>query len=276
MPDSAEQVPVIAVASGKGGVGKTTVAVNLALALTAQGLRTGLVDADLYGPDVPRMMGLRRQAEARHVTLFARPGAPDARLQTVSQHGVQLASAAFLLGENQGLGITGGIAQLLVRRLLADTQWDGLDYLVVDLPPGTADIQQFVFALSDQALSGRALYVLVVVTPQVMAHQDARRLIAHLKPRRAAAAARTDVAGVENMSGQVCPGCGQTTPLFPSAPDEDSIWGLIPKLASIPFSYQAARDADEGRPVMVTGAVPEQVAAYQLIAEQVRKRLADL
>jgi NUBPL iron-transfer P-loop NTPase len=83
-------------------------------------------------------------------------------------------------------------------------------------------------------------------------------------------------AGVENMSGQVCPGCGQTTPLFPSASDEDSIWSLIPKLASIPFSYQAARDADDGRPVMVTGAVPEQVTAYQLVAEQVRKRLADL
>src|ERR1700728_3856327 len=116
MPDSAEQVPVIAIASGKGGVGKTTVAVNLALALTAQGQRVGLVDADLYGPDVPRMMGLRRRAEAGHVTLFARPGAPDSRLQTVSQHGVQLASAAFLLGENQGLGITGGIAQLLTRR----------------------------------------------------------------------------------------------------------------------------------------------------------------
>ena len=271
MPDSPEHLPVIAIASGKGGVGKTTVAVNLALALTAQGPRVGLVDADLYGPDVPRMMGLRRQAEADHVTLFARPGAASSRLQTVSQHGVQLASAAFLLGENQGLGITGGIAQLLVRRLLGDTEWDGLDYLVIDLPPGTADIQQFVFALS-----GRPLYVLVVVTPQVIAHQDARRLIAHLAPRRSVAAASTHVAGVENMSGQVCPDCGQTTPLYPSAPDEDSIWALIPKLASIPFSYQAARDADDGRPVMVTGAVPEQVAAYQLIAGQVRQGLADL
>ena len=271
MPDSPEHVPVIAIASGKGGVGKTTVAVNLALALTAQGSRVGLVDADLYGPDVPRMMGLRRQAEAGYVTLFARPGAVSSRLQTVSQHGVQLASAAFLLGENQGLGITGGIAQLLVRRLLGDTEWDGLDYLVIDLPPGTADIQQFVFALS-----GRPLYVLVVVTPQVIAHQDARRLIAHLAPRRSVAAASTHVAGVENMSGQVCPDCGQTTPLYPSAPDEDSIWALIPKLASIPFSYQAAQDADDGRPVMVTGAVPEQVAAYQLIAGQVRQGLAGL
>jgi ATP-binding protein involved in chromosome partitioning len=269
MPDRSQHVPVIAVASGKGGVGKTTVAVNLALALTAQGQRTGLVDADLYGPDVPRMMGLRRRAEAAHVTLFARPGAASSRLQTVSRHGVQLASAALLLGENQGLGIGGGIAQLLVRRLLADTDWDDLDFLVVDLPPGTADIQQFVFALS-----GRPMYVLVVVTPQVIAHQDARRLIAHLKPRRASTRA-PGVAGVENMSGQVCPGCGQTTPLFPAAPDQESIWTLIPKLASIPFSYRAARDADDGRPVMVTGAVPEQVAAYQLIAEQIRKRLAE-
>jgi ATP-binding protein involved in chromosome partitioning len=274
MSDSSERVPVIAVASGKGGVGKTTVAVNLALALAAQGHRTGLVDADLYGPDVPRMMGLRRQAEASHVTLFARPGAPDSRLQTVSRHGVQLASAAFLLGENQGLAVHGGIAQLLVRRLMSDSDWGGLDYLVLDLPPGTADIQQFVFALH-----GRPLSVLVVVTPQVIAHQDARRLIGHLAPRSHAVhrgrSLVTDISGVENMSGQVCPSCGQTTPLFPSAAEQESIWGLIPRLASIPFSHRAAQDADDGQPVMVTGAVPEQVAAYRLIAEQVRERLAE-
>ena len=265
MPDSTGHVPVIAVASGKGGVGKTTVAVNLALALTAMGRQTGLVDADLYGPDVPRMMGLRRRAEASSVTLFARQDAPGSRLETVSRHGVQLASAAFLLGENQALAVGGGIAQLLVRRLLSDSAWDGLDYLVMDLPPGTADIQQFVFALS-----GRPMCVLVVATPQVIAHQDARRLIAHLQQR---GGRQADVAGVENMSGQICPGCGETTPLFPPAPEQDSIWGLIPRLASIPFSYHAARDADEGRPVMLTGAVPEQVAAYQLVAEQVSKRL---
>jgi ATP-binding protein involved in chromosome partitioning len=209
MPDSSQQVPVIAVASGKGGVGKTTVAVNLALALTAQGRRTGLIDADLYGPDVPRMMGL-----------------------------------------------------------LLDSDWHDLDYLVMDLPPGTADIQQYVFALSD-----RPMCVLVVVTPQVIAHQDARRLIAHLRQRGGRGAAAIDVAGVENMSGQVCPSCGQTTALFPSAPPAESIWELIPKLAAVPFSHQAARDADEGSPVMVTGAVPEQVAAYQLIAERIGHQL---
>jgi len=273
MADSAQHVPVIAVASGKGGVGKTTVAVNLAIALSAQGQRTGLVDADLYGPDVPRMMGLRRRTEASHVTLFARPGAPDSQLETVTAHGVRLASAAFLLGENQGLGIHGGIAQLLVRRLISDADWGDLDYLVIDLPPGTADIQQFVFALT-----GRRMCVLVVATPQVIAHQDARRLIGHLRPRRSplaktSATGGPDVVGVENMSGQVCPCCGETTPLFPSAPEEDSIWQLIPRLASIPFSYQAALAADEGRPVMVTGTVPEQVAAYNLTAEELRSRL---
>src|SRR5580658_864868 len=136
MPDSSQQAPVIAVASGKGGVGKTTIAVNLALALTAQGRRTGLIDADLYGPDVPRMMGLRRRAETSSVTLFARPGAPDSRLQAVSPHGVQLASAAFLLGENQALAVQGGLAQLMVRRLLLDSDWHDLDYLVMDLPAG--------------------------------------------------------------------------------------------------------------------------------------------
>jgi hypothetical protein len=130
MPDSPEHVPVIAVASGKGGVGKTTVAVNLALALTDRGCRTGLIDADLYGPDVPRMMGLRRKTETSGVTLFARPGAPGSRLETVSRHGVQLASAAFLLGENQALAIDGSVAQLLVRRLISDSAWDHLDYLV--------------------------------------------------------------------------------------------------------------------------------------------------
>jgi ATP-binding protein involved in chromosome partitioning len=101
--NDAEAVPVVAVASGKGGVGKTTVAVNLALALSAAGRRVGLVDADLYGPDVPRMMGLRRQAAASSVTLYARPGIAGARLEAVSRHGIQLASAGFLIGEAQAL-----------------------------------------------------------------------------------------------------------------------------------------------------------------------------
>ena len=257
--------PVIAVASGKGGVGKTTVAVNVALALSAQGHRVGLVDADLYGPDVPRMMGLRRRREASSVTLFAPKGSSWSRLEAVTAHGVQLASAAFLLGEDQGLAIQATFAQMLLQRLVNDTVWDDPDYLVVDLPPGMADIQQFVFTVT-----GRQLFVLVVVTPQVIAHQDARRLIGYLATQE-----RTDIGGVENMSGQICPHCGETTPLFPPAPAGENIWSTIPKLAAVPFSHVAAVDADAGRPVLVTGAVPEQVAAYSHVAEQVSKKLSD-
>jgi ATP-binding protein involved in chromosome partitioning len=261
-PD-AGRVPIIAVASGKGGVGKTTVAVNLALALRARGRQAGLVDADLYGPDVPRMLGLRRRRDAGSITLFAAPGQRGSRLEVIVRHGIQVASAAFLLGENQGLGAQADIAQLIVRRLISDAAWDDVDCLVVDLPPGTADIQQFVFGLT-----GRPVFVLVVVTPQVIAHQDARRLIADLGRQRAAS-----VGGVENMSGQICPNCRESTPLFPEAPPDESVWDLIPRLARVPFSARAARDADQGLPVMVTGAVPEQVAAYASLAGLLDERI---
>ena len=262
MAENIPQVPVLAVASGKGGVGKTTVAVNLALALAARGIRVGLVDADLYGPDVARMMGLRRAADAASVTVFSRAGTPSARLEPVRRHGVQLVSAAFLMGENQALSVQAPVAQLLVRRLLADTVWEDPGCLVIDLPPGTADIQQFVFAWPPGHL-----HVLVVVTPQVVAHQDVRRLVATLSRLRADV-----VGGVENMSGFLCPHCGQTAAMFPAAPEREDVWDLIPKLAAVPFSPQAALDADQGSPVLLTGSVPEQVSAYRGLAEMVQQR----
>jgi ATP-binding protein involved in chromosome partitioning len=255
------QVPILAVASGKGGVGKTTTAVNLALALGATGLNVGLIDADLYGPDVPRMMGLRRRADTAAITLFMKPGEQGAKLEPVKRHGIQLASAAFLMGENQALGVEASIARLLVHRLLAGTRWEDPDCFVIDLPPGTADIQQFVFALQRSKVS-----VLTVVTPQVVAHQDVRRLIADLSRRRVPV-----VGGVENMSGLVCPSCGDVVTLYPPAPAGEAVWELIPKLAAVPFSPDAARDADEGNPVMVTRRVPQQVAAYEQLAGIVRE-----
>ena len=254
--------PIVAVASGKGGVGKTTVAVNLALALSAAGLSVGLVDADLYGPDIPRMMGLRRQKATSSVTVYAR----GKGLEAVSRHGVQLASAGFLMGEAQALGVHAGLAQAIASRLISGTAWaDGTDCLVVDLPPGTADIQQLVFSQR-----GRAVIVVLVVTPQTVAHQDVRRLIADLERHPARA-----VGGIENMAGFACPCCGAVTPLFPAVADADSIWAQVPKLASIPFSPQAAADADQGRPVMVSRAVPEQVTAYEAAAAEVRRHLGE-
>jgi ATP-binding protein involved in chromosome partitioning len=256
-------VPIIAVASGKGGVGKTTVAVNLALALHAQGRRVGLIDADLYGPDVPRMFGLRRRAHARQISIIAGPRQPHSKLEKVNQHGIDLASAAFLLGESQAVGVEAPIAQLLVRRLFTDIDWSDVDCLVVDLPPGTADIQQFVLALRR-----KRLYVLLVVTPQVVAHQDVRRLVADLRYRSA-----VTLGGVENMSTSLCPHCGEQSPMFPSAPEAESIWNSVPKLVSVPFHPDAARDADHGRPVMVSESVPAQVAVYTDLAEQVAEQV---
>ena len=264
MAVSADQVPVVAVASGKGGVGKTTVAVNVALALSALGVRVGLVDADLYGPDAAHMMGLRRRGSAEHVTLFAARGTRGSRLQAAERHGVQIASAAFLIGEAQGLGVHAQLAQLLVHRLISGTTWDEVDCLVVDLPPGTADIQQLVFALGQ-----RATYALLVVTPQLVAHRDAHRLLHELERGTAVI-----LGGIENMAGQVCPSCGELTDLFTPAPAGEAIWTRVRRLASVPFSAAAAADADQGRPVMITQAVPEQVTAYQLVARQVRAAVA--
>jgi ATP-binding protein involved in chromosome partitioning len=258
-PAGAGRVPVIAVASGKGGVGKTTVAVNLALALRSRGLTIGLVDADLYGPDAAHMLGLRRRESASHLTLFAARGTAGARLEVARQHGLQIASAAFLIGESQGLGVHGEVAQLLVRRLIADAAWEDLDCMVVDLPPGSADVQQFVFALA-----GRAVHVLLVVTPQVVAHRDAHRLLAEMERHRAPVAG-----GVANMASLTCPDCGASTDLFVPAPPEESIWTRVPLLASIPFSARAAHDADNGLPVLVTRAVAEQVRAYESLAARI-------
>jgi ATP-binding protein involved in chromosome partitioning len=257
-------VPVIAVCSGKGGVGKTTAAVNIALALSQAGVRVGLVDADLYGPDAAHMMGLHRTQDASSVTIFAAKGTASARLQAVRQHGVQMASAAFLIGRAQGLGVQAPIAQLLIHRLINDTTWDDPDCLIVDLPPGTADIQQMVFALGN-----RPTYALIVVTPQVVAHRDAHRLLHELGRSKAEV-----LGGIENMAGQVCPSCGETTQLFTPAPHEESIWPRVRKLASVPFSSAAAQDADQGRPVMITCAAAEQVAAYELVARHIQDALS--
>ncbi len=119
------------------------------------------------------------------------------------------------------------------------------------------------------APGARATYALLVVTPQLIAHRDAHRLLHELERGTAVI-----LGGIENMAGQVCPSCGELTELFPAAAADEAIWARVPRLARVPFSAAAARDADRGLPVMVTGAVPQQVAAYQLVARQVRDAVA--
>jgi ATP-binding protein involved in chromosome partitioning len=218
--------PLIAVASGKGGVGKTSVAVALARELVQRGRRVGLLDADLHGPDVPRMLGIRRDRAARSVTLTS----AGKGLEAVEVDGLKVASVGFLLGGQQGLTMAGPFAELMLGRLLRQTEWGELDLIVADLPPGTGDVQQ---GLSE--LAGGDLSALLVVTPAEVSHLDTGRAVAVFRQ------AEVPVLGaVENMAHFRCPHCGEPAPMHPPAPRDRTIWALgVDRLASIPYRVGA-------------------------------------
>ena len=238
----------LAVASGKGGVGKTTVAVGLALALRQRGPAVGLLDADLYGPDVPRMLGLTRTSEARHLTLWSGTDSRQ-RPRPVERFGLKVWSSQFLVGEGQALAVQSSLAGLLLDRSLGTVDWGDLDWLIVDLPPGTADLQQQL--AGRLGLSGAVL----VVTPQDVAHLDAKKV--HSMLQRAGVRI---VGGVENMAPLACPCCGTSIELFPSTPESRSIWGLgVPQLAQIPFSSAIGQAAEAGQPAGAPGSASSEV-----------------
>jgi ATP-binding protein involved in chromosome partitioning len=231
--------PVVAVASGKGGVGKTSVAVALARELVRRGRKTGLLDADLHGPDVPGMLGIRRDRTARSVTLTAVKGERNAGLEAVEVDGLKVASVGFLLGGRQGLTMTGQFAELMLGRLVKQTIWGEIDVLIADLPPGTGEVQQGLVALSD------AVSAVLVVTPAEVSHLDTSRAVAVLR--------QADVpllGGVENMAYVLCPHCGERSALHTPAPEDRTIWALgVPRLASIPFRTDAVVTALDVGPV---------------------------
>lgn len=209
-------------ASGKGGVGKSTVALNVAVALAGMGTRVGLVDADVYGPDIPAMVGLTRRVPARSVTLWQ---ADTPKVEPVDYHGVKIMSAQFLVAEDQALDWQSPLVGMLLRRLVHEVAWGELDLLLVDVPPGTGDLQQQVFTLLPDSA------VVIVVTPQHTAHLDGRKLTSMLERRRI-----NILGGVENMSGLDCPTCGGHVSLFPRVREEDSIWSQgVRRLGTIPF-----------------------------------------
>jgi ATP-binding protein involved in chromosome partitioning len=231
--------PVVAVASGKGGVGKTSVAVGLARELVREGLRAGLLDADLHGPDVPRMLGIRRDVKATSVTLTAAGGGPNAALEAVDVDGLQVASVGFLLGGDQGLTMAGPFAHLMLGRLLHQTTWGELDVLVVDLPPGTGEIQQGLLSQSPDVAA------LLVVTPAEVSHLDTGRAVAVLRQ------AKVPLLGaVENMAFLDCPGCGERTLRHTPAPEDRTIWALgVERLATVPYRADAVVTGEDIRPV---------------------------
>ena len=226
--------PVLAVASGKGGVGKTSVAIALARALRDRGLRTGLLDADLHGPDVPRMLGIRRDATARSVTLTG-----PSELEAVEVEGLRVASVGFLLGGAQGLTMAGQFAELMLGRLLKQTAWGELDVLVADLPPGTGEIQQGLVQLADRVSA------VLVVTPAEVSHLDTGRAVAVLRQAKVPI-----LGGVENMAYFACPHCGEHTALHTPAPPDRTVWALgVSKLAAVPFRTDGTVTAADLAPV---------------------------
>jgi ATP-binding protein involved in chromosome partitioning len=251
---------VLAVGSGKGGVGKSTVSLNLALALAERGRQVGLLDADLYGPNIPLMVGITKHRWTETWTL-ARRGRP--RLAPVERHGLKIVSAGFILGEDQPLGVEGVTAQMMVRQLLEDVDWGDLDVLVVDLPPGTADIQQVL--LKTVPLTG----ALVVATPQYVAHLDGRKAVRMFQQHRVPV-----VGWIENMGPMLCPHCGRPVEVFPEVPRERSLAAMgVARLGSIPFDPALGRAGDTGQVLVGGSDRGPVVTAFRDLAGEVVTRL---
>jgi ATP-binding protein involved in chromosome partitioning len=222
---------VVAVSSAKGGVGKSTVAANLAVALAASGRRVGLMDADVYGPSLPIMFGSAERPQA----------SPSGRIRPVERHGVKCMSMGFFLEEQSPVIWRGPIVMGIVRQFLRDVDWAPLDILVVDMPPGTGDAQ--LTLVQQVPVTGGV----IVTTPQDVALLDVARGIAMFGQ------VATPVLGVvENMSGYVCPRCGTEDPVFGVGGAERlSQRFAIPLLARIPLAPAVRETGDAGRPLVL-------------------------
>jgi ATP-binding protein involved in chromosome partitioning len=245
---------VVAIASGKGGVGKSTLTLNLALALARGGASVGVLDADLYGPDIPLMVGLKRTQRARALQLWRRDR--PISLPPVEVHGLRLMSIGFLVGEDQALSLPGVSIEPILRQLVHETDWGELDYLLVDLPPGTADVQQELVRVLP--LAG----AVVIVGPQDVSHLDAKRLLELF-----AETGTRVLGGIENMAALVCPHCGEPIHVFGGVSEERSIWALgVERLGSVPLDPALAN----GRPLLLEE--PDSVPAREIVA--IAERLA--
>jgi len=232
---------VLAISSGKGGVGKTTVATNLAAALARRGARVGIMDADIYGPNIPRMMGVDEA-----------PPVVNNRIKPLVAHGVKLMSLGFLVERDQPAIWRGPIVMKIVTQFLRDVDWGELDYFLVDMPPGTGDAQLSLVQAT------RVHGAVIVTTPQPVAVGDA------LRGARMFQRVSVPVLGiVENMSWLECAGCGTRTPLFGSGGGRELADELgVPLLGEIPLYPPVRTGGDEGVPIVLSE--PESAAARAL------------
>ena len=245
---------IIAVASGKGGVGKSTTAVNLALALAAEGARVGILDADIYGPSQPMMMGIE-----------GRPESEDGQtMEPLENYGVQVMSIGFLVNPDEAMIWRGPMATQALEQLLRQTNWKDLDYLIVDMPPGTGDIQ---LTLSQRVPMTGAV---IVTTPQDIALLDARKGVAMFDK------VGVPILGVvENMAVHVCTQCGHVEHIFGEGggkryADEKS----LDYLGALPLNLQIRLQADNGKPTVVSDPDSEVAGIYKAVARQVAIKVA--
>jgi ATP-binding protein involved in chromosome partitioning len=245
---------IVAVASGKGGVGKSTTAVNLALALAAEGARVGLLDADIYGPSLPMMMGLQ-----------GRPDSADGKtMEPMENHGVQVMSIGFLVDGDQAMIWRGPMATQALEQLLRQTNWKDLDYLIVDLPPGTGDIQ---LTLSQRVPMTGAV---IVTTPQDIALLDAKKGIKMFEK------VGVPILGiVENMAVHVCSNCGHVEHIFGSDGGKKMAADYnMDYLGALPLAMQIRVQADSGSPTVVADPDGEIAGIYKSVARQVAVSIA--
>jgi ATP-binding protein involved in chromosome partitioning len=244
---------VIAVASGKGGVGKSTTAVNLALGLRDLGLKVGLLDADIYGPSIPKLLAIKEKPETIGGT----------RLKPISRYGLSVMSIGFLIDEETPMIWRGPMVMSAITQMLREVEWGTLDILVVDMPPGTGDAQ---LTMAQQVpLKG----AVIVSTPQDLALIDARRGVAMFK--------RVDVpvlGVVENMSYFVCPQCGTRSDIFSHGGARHEAERLgVPFLGEVPLHMSIREKSDSGLPVVATDPDGEHARIYRDIAARVRDAL---
>jgi ATP-binding protein involved in chromosome partitioning len=234
----------IAVSSGKGGVGKTTVSVNLAVALAQTGASVGLMDADMYGPNVPLMMGVKHPQE----------GSAENKIKPAERYGVKIMSIGFFVPEDQPIVWRGPMIHGAIQQFLRDVEWGELDYLIIDLPPGTGDAQLSIAQLVP--MTG----AVIVTTPQDVALLDSRKGLEMFRK------VNVPVLGiVENMSTFVCPHCSKTTDIFSHGGGEKAAEKLeVPFLGAVPIDPAIRQGGDEGRPIVA--AVPDSPQAKAIVA----------
>ncbi len=250
---------VVAVASGKGGVGKSTVSVNLAAALSQTGARVGLLDADIYGPSVPLMMGAEGQPELQ-----------GDKIVPMERYGVKIMSMGFFLEEGRAVVWRGPMIGKFLQQVLGDVLWGELDYLVVDLPPGTGDASMSLAQLIP--LTG----VVIVMTPQDVAQTIANKSVDMFRQMEASGGRHIPILGVvENMSGFVCPRCGEESPLFKKGGGERAAARLgVPFLGAVPIDPAISISGDAGQPALLMNPDSRQAEAFRTLAGNVAARVS--